>query len=337
MSVFIDRTFLLRVSPKLHKFTQKKEDLYNFRCPLCGDSQKNKAKARGYVYRKKNDYFYSCHNCGASTTFYNLLDKVDPNLVKEYALERYKNGEQGRDNYVKPTFDEFKTETPKFRTKLNVPTIESLPEEHFAKVYVKSRRIPESFHSQLYFAQDFKSFVEGLKIEKDGLIDNDPRLVIPFYDEDKNLVAFQGRALGESKLRYITVKTDSENHKLFGTDRINKEETIYVVEGPIDSMFIENAVATADSNLMAAAKHFDKTKIVLVYDNEPRNKEIVKQMEKAIEEHYSVVIWPEMIVEKDINDMILSNFSPDEIQDFISKNTFVNLRAKMEFINWKKV
>ena len=179
--------------------------------------------------------------------------------------------------------------------------------------------------------------MESLNIEKDGLKEDDQRLVIPFYDEDKNLVAFQGRALGESKLRYITIKTSEDNYKVFGLDRINKEETIYVVEGPIDSMFLENAVATADSNLMAVSKLFDKSKIVLVYDNEPRNKELHKQMEKAIEEHYSLVIWPEMIVEKDINDMILSGFSPDEIQDIISKNTFVNLRAKMEFINWKKV
>jgi len=304
MSVFIDRTFLLRVSPKLQKFTQKKENLYNFRCPLCGDSSKNKTKARGYVYEKKNNYFYMCHNCGASTSFYNFLEKVDSNLVKEYALERYKNGEQGRDNYVKPTFEEFKSETPKFRVKFDIPSVESLPEEHFAKVYVKSRKIPESFHAHLYFAQDFKGFVESLQIEKEGLKEDDPRLVIPFYDEEKNLVAFQGPALGESKLRYITVKTDKENHKLFGTDRISK--------------------------------HFDKSKIVLIYDNEPRNKELHKQMDKAIEEHYNVVIWPEMIEEKDVNDMVLNGFSPDEIQDIISKHTFVNLRAKMEFINWKK-
>ena len=336
MSVFIDRQFLLRVSPKLQKFTQKKEDLYNFRCPLCGDSSKNKTKARGYVYRKKNDYLYMCHNCGASTSFYNFLEKVDATLVKEYSLERYKNGEHGNNNYVKPTFEEFKSETPKFRTKFDIPTVQSLPEEHFAKVYVQSRKIPESFHEDLYFAQDFKGFVEGLKIEKEGLKEDDPRLVIPFYDEDKNLVAFQGRALGESKLRYITVKTDSENHKMFGTDRIDKEQMVYVVEGPIDSMFLENAIATADSNLMAAAKHYDKEKLVLVYDNEPRNKELHKQMEKAIEEHYNVVIWPEMIEEKDVNDMVLNGFSPDEIQDIISKNTFVNLRAKMEFVNWKK-
>lgn len=336
MSVFIDRQFLLRVSPKLQKFTQKKEDLYNFRCPLCGDSSKNKAKARGYVYRKKNDYLYMCHNCGASTSFYNFLEKVDATLVKEYSLERYKNGEHGNNNYVKPNFDEFKSETPKFRVKFDIPSVQSLPEEHFAKVYVQSRKIPESFYEDLYFAQDFKGFVESLKIEKEGLKDDDPRLVIPFYDEDKNLVAFQGRSLGESKLRYITVKTDSENHKLFGTDRIDKEQLIYVLEGPIDSMFLVNAVATADSNLMASAKHYDKEKIVLVYDNEPRNKELHKQMEKAIEEHYNVVIWPEMIEEKDVNDMVLNGFSPDEIQDIISKNTFVNLRAKMEFVNWKK-
>jgi transcription elongation factor Elf1 len=225
MSVYIDRTFLLRLSPKLTKFTQKKEDLYNFRCPLCGDSQKNKSKSRGYVYRKKNDYFYMCHNCGVSTTFYNLLDKVDPNLSKEYSLERYKDSASAN-NYVKPTFEEFKTEAPKFKKSLGIPAVKSLPKEHYAKVYVKSRKIPEEFYSDLYFAEDFKSFVESLQIEKEGLKEDDPRLVIPFYDADKNLIAFQGRALGESKLRYITVKLSDDNNKVFGLDRINQEETI---------------------------------------------------------------------------------------------------------------
>ena len=336
MSVLIDRTFLLRVSPKLQKFTQKKDDLYNFRCPLCGDSTKHKSKARGYVYRKKNDYLYMCHNCGASTSFYNFLEKVDPVLLKEYALERYKNGETRNNNYVKPEFEELKVK-PVFKEKINLPSIASLPDEHYAKVYVNNRRIPESFHADLYFAEDFKAFVDELKIEKEGLKEDDPRLVIPFYDEEKNLVAFQGRSLGESKLRYITVKVDVENYKVFGVDRINQDEMIFVVEGPIDSMFLDNAVATADSNLQAANRLFDKSKITLVYDNEPRNKDICKQIEKAIEEHYNVVIWPEMVEEKDINDMILNGFSPDEIQDIIISNTFVNLRAKMEFINWKKI
>lgn len=337
MSVFIDRKFLLQLSPKLKRFSQKKEDLYNFRCPLCGDSQKNLTKCRGYVYRKKNDYFYMCHNCGAGTSFYNFLEKVDPTLVKEYALERYKNGDNNKSNSKKVDLEEFKAPTPVFKVKLNLPSIAELNDEHYAKAYVLGRKIPEERYSELYYAEDFKKFVDEMKIEKDGLIENDPRLIIPFYDEEKNLVAFQGRALGNSKLRYITVKIDKDNYKVYGMDRIDKEKMITVVEGPIDSMFLENSVATADSNLPAASRLFEKSNIVLVYDNEPRNKDIVRQMEKSIEEHYNVVIWPEMLDEKDINDMILSGFSPDEIQDIIDKNTFVNLRAKMEFVNWKKV
>jgi transcription elongation factor Elf1 len=342
MSIFIDRSFLLRVSAKLPKFTQKKPDLYNFRCPICGDSHKNKAKARGYVYAKKGNYFFMCHNCGASMSFYNFLDKVDSSILKEYALERYKNGEDGKANYEKPSFDELK-EKPVFKTKtkINLPSIAELPDEHFAKVYVINRKIPEKYHQDLYFTDDFKKFVEvDLKIEKDGLKEDDPRLVIPFYNEEKTLVSFQGRALGESKLRYITVKLDENNHKVFGLDKVildDEEKDVYVTEGPIDSMFLENAIATADSNLKSADRVINKTKLVLVFDNEPRNKDICRMMEQAIEEHYKIVIWPEMIEEKDINEMILSGFSSDEIQDIIIKNTFQNLRAKMEFINWKKV
>ena len=336
MSVFIDRTFLLRLSPKLQRFTKKKDDLYNFRCPLCGDSQKNKLKSRGYVYRKKNDYFFMCHNCGASTTFYNFLKQVDENLLKEYALERYKNGETGNNNYEKPKFEEAKTPKPVFKKSLVLPSIDSLPEAHFAKVYVQSRRIPEAFLSQLYYAEDFAAFIQSLGIQKE-LTKEDKRLVIPFYDKEKNLIAIQGRAIGESKLRYITLKLHADNHKFFGLDRIDEEKMIYVVEGPIDSMFLDNAVATADSNLESITSIYDKSKITLIFDNEPRNKEIIKKIDDAIEKHYNVVIWPEMVDSKDINDMILDGFSPDEIQDIISKNTFVNLRAKAEFVNWKKV
>lgn len=337
MSVFIDRKYLLMVSPRLQRFAQKKTDLYNFRCPICGDSEKNKTKSRGYIYRKKNDYFYMCHNCGISTTFYNFLDKVDSRLIKEYALERYKEGETGNNNYKKPDFEEFKSKPVFKKTKINLESIESLPDGHYAKEYVKGRKIPQENYKELYFAPDFKKFVESLDIEKDGLKEDDPRLILPFYNEDKQLIAFQGRALGESKMRYITVKLHEDGHKVFGLDRIDPEKMIYVVEGPIDSLFLENAVATADSNLESITKIYDRSKVTLVYDNEPRNKELVKIIDKSIENHFNVVIWPEMIDSKDINDMILDGFSPDEIQDIIDKHTFVNLRAKAEFVNWKKV
>lgn len=342
MSIFIDRKYLKILSPKLNRFTQKKEDLFNFRCPFCGDSQKNKFKARGYVYRKKNDYYYKCQNCGVGHTMYNFINFLDSNLVKEYSLERYKEGETGNQNYPKPKTvkaTEYKFEKPVFRkkTQINLPKISELPLEHYAYQYCIGRKIPSDTYDKLYYANDFKTFIDEIlpDHEKD-LKSDDPRLIIPFYDEDGTLLAVQGRSLRDSKIRYITIKLAEDSIKIFGLDKVKKEEKVYVTEGPIDSLFLTNAVATADANLLNAVNFIPKDKLVLVFDNEPRNKDICQTMDKAIEQHFQICIWPEMIQEKDINDMILSGFTSEEICDIIDKNTFVNLRAKMEFIQWKK-
>lgn len=333
MSVFVDRKYLLLISPKLKLFSQKKPDLYNFRCPICGDSQKDKNKSRGYVFKRKDDYFFRCHNCSASLNFYNFLEKVQPSILREYSLERFRNDEPKPEE---PSIEIPKTK-PVFKKKLKLKMVSELSDTHFAKKYCIDRKIPEESLYNLYYAPDFKKFVEDLGVDKNNLIDDDKRLVIPFYDKNKNLVALQGRTLTNSNMRYITVKITEESEKFFGLDRINEDEKIYVVEGPIDSLFLENAIATADSNLTRVNQLFDKSKFVLVFDNEPRNKEIIKLLDKAIENHYNVVIWPEMIESKDINDMVLEGFTVDDIRDIIEKNTFVNLRAKMEFISWKKV
>lgn len=334
MSVFVDRKYLLLISPKLKLFSQRKTDLYNFRCPICGDSQKDKNKCRGYIFKRKDDYFFRCHNCGASHNFYNFLERVQPSLLKEYSVERFR---QDQPEPETSPLVEFTDSKPTFKKSLKLKTIAELSDSHLARKYCLDRKIPEESFHNLYYAPDFKKFVNDLGIEKEKLVENDKRLVIPFFDKDKNLVALQGRTLTNSGMRYITVKMSDENAKFFGIDKINEKEKIYVVEGPIDSLFLNNAIATADSNLVRAGDVLDKKNIVLVFDNEPRNKEIVKVLDKAIENHYNVVIWPEMIESKDINDMILEGFSVDEIKDIIEKNTFVNLRAKMEFINWKKV
>ena len=251
-------------------------------------------------------------------------------------MERYRNGDVRNTNYPKPIIEDTKEQKEIARKKPHLPTIASLSKGHFARDYVENRKIPSKFQTDLYFSNDFKQFVDSYGIDK-SIPENDQRLVIPFYDADNNLVAFQGRALGDSKIRYITIKLSDDSKKLFGLDRVDQENKIFVFEGPIDSMFIENGVATADSHLEAAADVLDKSKIVLVFDNEPRNKEILKQIERAIDNHFNVVIWPDMIIEKDVNEMILSGFTSDELHDIIDKHTYQNLRAKMEFINWKKI
>jgi hypothetical protein len=333
MSVYIDRKFLLQVSPKLQRFAQKKTDLFNFRCPFCGDSQKNKSKARGFIYRKKNDYFFTCHNCGEGHTFYNFLNFIEPTLVKEYQLERYKDGQTGNHNYPKP---ETMVNIPKpvFKVRINLESISELPNGHIAKEYVKNRMIPESRWSELYFTPDYAEFVASYGIDK-SLNKDDPRLVIPFYDKDKNLFAFQGRALGESKIKYITVKIDDSAKKLYGLDKVDLSRKVYVVEGPIDSMFLDNCLATADASL-AFASEITKN-IVLVNDNEPRNKDIIRQMTDNIKHGYSIVIWPDTMEQKDINDMILSGLTKDEIMNIIDEHTYSGLRGEFELNNWRKI
>jgi hypothetical protein len=76
---------------------------------------------------------------------------------------------------------------------------------------------------------------------------------------------------------------------------------------------------------------------VFIHDNEPRNVDIVKQMNKTIRHGDYIFIWPQNIVAKDINDWILTGTTPSEIQSIIDRHTFNDLRAKLEFEQWKKV
>ena len=342
MSVWIDRKYLLFVSSKLTNFKQKKENLFQFRCPFCDDSKRNKAKARGYVYQKNTSLFYRCHNCGIGKNMYTFLDYVDPSLCKEYSLEVFReNNSQNSNKTFKKEF-EYVSTPPKFETpilnigKINLEAISSLADDHIAKDYVLGRKIPKGMHKDLFYAEDFKKFISEFnpEYEKD-LPENDPRLIIPFRDYEKNVFAIQGRSLNNNKLRYITIKIKDEL-KLFGLDRIDPRKKIYVTEGPIDSLFLPNAVATADSNL-CVAETLGKEKLVLVYDNEPRNAQIVKQIEKSVDLGFKICLFPNNFKCKDINDAILSGYSKPELIRIIDSHTYEGIRAKLEFNKWKKV
>ena len=334
MSLFIDTKFVSLLSPKLERFTRKSEYLWNFRCPICGDSYKNKFKMRGYIYRRKSDLFYTCHNCGTSISFGNLLKTIDNSLYRQYQLERFKNESSG--NVSKPDFS-MVMEKPKFNNKPRIclPTVDELDDDHTAKQFVKKRKIPKDRWNDQFYANDFFEFVKNILPEYEKVLPKeDPRLIIPFYDENKNLLGFQGRALSNSKVRYITIKLSDDNLKVYGLDRLDKTKRIYVVEGPIDSMFLDNCVAAMDASLYNVISSVGNHDYVFVYDNEPRNKDVCKHMQKTIEMGKNICIWPKHIQEKDVNDMILAGHSP---QSIIDSNTFNNHRAMLEFATWKKV
>jgi len=336
MSIWIDQKYIGTLSVRLDKFTRKGDYLYNFRCPICGDSQTNRNKARGYVFAQKGGLFYKCHNCSASMSLGNLIKHVDSTLYKEYCLDRYKAGETGRKAHKDHGFvfkpvrfgsnrdDNFKGVLTKLTT---------LSEDHEAVRYVKSRKIPKEKYENLFLVEDISSMKVFAPEYEEKLTTHEPRLVMPFYNEQNELIGFSCRALRGEKQRYIVIKL-KETPMLYNLNHIDKKQTVYVTEGPIDSLFLPNAVAVGNSNLKEALKYLTGT---LIYDNEPRNKEIVREMKSSIEANASVCIWPKTIKEKDINEMIMSGRTQNEILDTINKNTFSGAQALLEFNMWRMI
>lgn len=343
MSLYNDQKYINLISPQLVGFTRKKDYLYNFRCPFCGDSREKKQKKRGYVYRKTNGLFYMCHNCGTSTTLGNLIKFVSPAVHKEYLMDEYKDSQNGRVRSNKGNLEKLrkvKSAKPDFSSrkkdeklnKFEKNIIYKLDENDPAKEYVLSRKIPEDRQKEMFVVEDFKEYVDHVLPDNEyNLVAGDRRIVIPMRTRGGILVGFQGRAIGKSNLRYITIKVRDDLPKVYGLDRADLTKKLYVVEGPIDSMFLPNAIAMAGSDMTFEV---DKNKTVIVLDNEKRNKEITRRMERAINEGFQVCIWPSDLKEKDINDMILNGMTTEEISDIIDKHTFSGLKAKMAFKSW---
>jgi len=320
---FVDVKYINLISVRFQKFKKVKHNLYNFRCPICGDSQKNKNKARGYLYQVKNNTNFKCHNCGINISFNNFLKQIDTSVYKQYTFEKFKEGHTGK-NF---TVDEpvFKFESPKFNPKLNLPKASTNPD---AKKYLESRKInPDNY----YYAEKFKEWTNSLRQTFDSTDKDEQRIIIPLFYQN-NLVGFQGRALGPSKVKYITIMLDDDAPKIYGLDKVQKSETVYITEGPFDSTFIRNAIALCGAD--GDVTKWDIRDCVWIYDNEPRNSEILSRISRVIEDGQKVVIWPSTIKEKDINDMILSGL---DVQFVIESNTYSGLEAKLKFTTWKKI
>lgn len=331
--MFLEQKYLLLVSSQLGLFKKKSNTLFNFRCPYCGDSQKNKTKARGYVFPKGNSLIYKCHNCGVGTTVPKLIKYVNESLYNEFMTEAYRDDapkDIASDDVPVNVKELLKQSTRKIKT---IKKVSQLPVGHPVKMFVEKRGIPSNKHYMLYFAPKFYKFVNTITKDKFPSLANDhPRLVIPFFNEKNELIALQGRAFGNETPKYITIKIHEDTDKIYGLERVDWSRKVFVVEGPIDSLFLDNCVATAQSDLRIYKKN-----VVLIPDNEPRNKEVVAQIEKYINENFEVVIWPSRIKQKDINEMILSGLTERELKDIIAQNTFSGLLAKTKFIEWKKV
>ena len=338
--LWIDVKYAGLLSVQLEGFSVKSNNPYlaNFRCPICGDSQKNKNKKRGYLYQKAAGLFYKCHNCGHGTNFSNLCKSVNSSLQRQYHLEKFK--EKGHSTEVFSDREAITDFTPKF--KKNKTILEDLfypvDSNEECKQYLIDRAIPEKVWPRLYYCDDSKK-LEGLHNDyEDKIRGGEPRLVIPAFTRTHSLTGVTARAIRPSGLRYITIRIDKQQPLVFGLDRIDPTDPVYVTEGPIDSFFVENCIAVGSADLKKLSGFIDKSNLILIFDNQPRNREVIKIIEGAINDGFKVIIWPDSIVFKDINEMIVKGtITQSDLQGLLIKSTYSDLSAKLQFNTWRKL
>ena len=339
--LWLERKYLSQVVSLLDMAKWKNENTLNHRCPYCGDSAKNTYKARGYHFQVGQNFVYKCHNCGKSTSSVNFLKDHFPMIHKEYIKEWLKeNGKAPRQKKM-PSANEFKF-TPREEV-LNMKRIDLTAvcfranEKGVSRDFLESRKIPESKIQDLWFVPQAQTL--GLLSDKykDRVLGDDPRVVIPFFDESGELVGISGRAINDSPLRYLTMRFLDDVPLIYNIDKVDKSKTIYVTEGPIDSLFLPNAISVGGSDFKKIDDSI-KENAILIYDNEPRNTEILKKINEVIDLGWSVCIWDDRRVSdiKDINDMVLNGLSQDEIVDIITSNTYSGLSAKVKLKEYAK-
>ena len=329
--MFVEIKYLNLLSPRLQKFARKKDFLWNFRCTYCGDSTKNKNKARGFVFQIKGDLVYKCHNCGISVPLGKLIQDLDPQLYKEYQLEKFQNTNKPRVDMRK--VKKVVSTRPTFKKNVlgSLSKLDDLNNTHPAKEYILDRKLPTE---ALYYTEKFKEWTNSVKPNTfQDVRQDEGRIIIPFKTKEGDVFGFQGRSLSNTGLRYITILLDEDQPKIFGLDSIDYGKTIYITEGPLDSLLLRNCVAMAGADISLHGVFGDSSMHVYVYDNEPRNQQITRRIEQHITCGDSIVIWPKHIVQKDINDMFLGGLC---VQNLVESNTYTGLTAKLKFNEWKK-
>ena len=330
---YVEDKYIRFLNTRLDKFKNLKSGLYNFRCPYCGDSQKHRNKARGYFFLKKSEYIFKCHNCGMGRSLGNFLKDQAPDLHDQFVLEKYRAGATGKGRHTPNP--KYKSAKPNFISKVaDLESISDLNKKHAAREYLEKRQIPQEKLSSLYYTDRFKTWINSKKPGTFKSLQNDRgRIIIPLIDEDGNWFGVQGRSLlPNTTMRYITIIFNDDKQKVFGLSNVKKDKPIHIVEGPFDSLFLENSVAMVGSDFNP--RSFDWSDYIWVYDNEPRNRQIVERISHTIDRGDKVVIWPQQVTKKDINDMILVGQNPQKI---IENNTYQGIQAKIKLTEWKRV
>ena len=356
-ATWIAKKYVGLVSGRLSNFKRKNSN-FNFSCNICGDSKKNKYTARAWIIDKGDHLMFHCHNLCGSKGFDWWLKYTDENLYSEYRLEKFKesmdvssspkSGDLEQFGSSSVNTKAFKTVAKKidlnghWMTKLDIKKLSSLEADHPAKKYVESRKFPSDLHYRLYHTNGFKKFTNCIipgKFEHPEI--DGPRILFPLRDREGTLFGYSGRAYGDEpkKIKYIIIMIDNDQPKFFNMDYVDFSKPIMVLEGQFDALLLPNALASCGGSIITELPLIgpDKSSYTVVYDNEPRSKDTVEKMNKALRAGYKICVWPEEINEKDINEMFLGGMGRDKIASIIEQNTFSGLRGYHALNAWKKI
>lgn len=352
---FIDIKYIRLASVYLQGFKDVGRDTYIFRCPICGDSKKSASKKRGYLYATNDGAFFKCYNGCAPRSLYSFLAHLNIDLARQYATESFGASAKPKDD--EPEFDKdlFKTgrksalaeepakvRRPKRKTILDTMLkLEDLPHDHPCREYVRSRFLPEDV--ELYFAPHLNETLSTIEAYKDRLFTTDYKaLVFPFRGVDGTLNYLQARLLfNTDNRRFCTMEIEEDAPKFWGLDLVDFTKPVYLFEGPIDAMMIDNGVAFAGGNLRHGAKYleaFCQAGLILVYDRDfVSNDQIFLDLLKSVKrDGRSIVIYDkEFATFKDVNDARKAGWSREKILQYLQKNTFTGLKAELKLATIK--
>lgn len=337
----VDLQWLNVVSSGLQRFRKVKTDTYNCRCNICGDSKTSERKARLYFYVRKGQMNVMCQNCGYSHSFFKYMKDAFPSHFDDYKRETMMDTFT-RTNKVKVDIvDSITTkEKPEFEL-MHVSNLDKysthileLDVDHPARVMLNARSFTDRELKRLWYTDDFKQFAFRINSNAvENLSDKpDPRIIIPFINSGGYIEMVQGRSIGDSKIKYLSIKAHDDIDKIYGMYEVDEAADVYCVEGPIDAMFVDNCIATCDANLMRSNAD------ILIWDNQPRHRDVIRYMQDAINAGKSVVIWPTSPDKKqDINDLIQLGISRDMLMQVIRESTYSGMKAKLKFAQWKRI
>ena len=342
--IYIELPFVSRAGVYLENFTHKGGYLWAASCPICGDISKGRKKKRFYIYAPVSSTSFNvrCHHCGYSTSFVSFLKTKFPELYKEYVFEKY--NKEGTPVKSKTSLKPIAIPNKQKEELLTDSFLDGLkccldlPSDHPVVKYLAKRAITGPMLKHFYYTMKFKKYTNSIIKNKfpEPLKEDHPRLIIPFFNSHGKMTAFQARAFDDTAPKYYTIKLE-EGDRIYGLDRVDFSKPIFAVEGPIDSLFLDNCIAVCGSSFDCDTLRKLKTNITLIFDNEPRSKEICKSIDKHILLGYKVCLLPHSIKTKDINEHILSGMTKQQIHKLIEENTYQGAEARLRFSAWKLV